>query len=302
MSTPNPNPLIPQGSLQQASAKSKSNLRVAFFIVAVVHVALIGGILAVGCKKEEPKVDPGAQQQVTSTLPPLSPEYYPPTTPSTLPPASATPTPMDPLGGALPPLPPIGGTPSNGTAAASSLPPIPGPETMLPPEPAPMTEPAPAAPGSEYTIARGDTFYDIGRKLKVSTKALVAANPGLDPTRLQVGQVIKVPAGASMTSSGGSAASTASPAASSSASYTVKSGDNLTRIASKHGTTVAALKRANNLRTDRINVGQKLKVPGAPAPAPAPVPAAIPEGLPGLPPAGTDPLGGGALPPLPGNP
>ena len=45
--------------------------------------------------------------------------------------------------------------------------------------------------------------------------------------------------------------------------YVVKSGDTLTRIAKVHGTTVKALKAANNLTNDRIVVGAKLKIPEA---------------------------------------
>jgi lysophospholipase L1-like esterase len=43
--------------------------------------------------------------------------------------------------------------------------------------------------------------------------------------------------------------------------YVVKSGDTLSAIASRKHTTVAALKRANNLSSDTIRVGQKLKIP-----------------------------------------
>jgi LysM repeat protein len=45
--------------------------------------------------------------------------------------------------------------------------------------------------------------------------------------------------------------------------YVVKSGDTLTRIAKVHGTTIKALKSANNLNNDRIVVGSKLKIPEA---------------------------------------
>ena len=57
--------------------------------------------------------------------------------------------------------------------------------------------------------------------------------------------------------------------------YTVKSGDNLSKIAKKYGVSVKALKAANNLTTDHIKVGDKLKIPAkaeAATPAPAPVP------------------------------
>jgi LysM repeat protein len=43
--------------------------------------------------------------------------------------------------------------------------------------------------------------------------------------------------------------------------YTVKPGDNLTKVAKAHGTTLKAIREANALKTDRILVGQKLKVP-----------------------------------------
>lgn len=45
--------------------------------------------------------------------------------------------------------------------------------------------------------------------------------------------------------------------------YFVKSGDTLSRIAKTHNTTIKALKSANELATDRIVVGEKLKIPSA---------------------------------------
>lgn len=44
-------------------------------------------------------------------------------------------------------------------------------------------------------------------------------------------------------------------------SYTVRKGDSLGKIASRHGLTVQQLKKANGLKNDRINVGQKLTIP-----------------------------------------
>lgn len=51
------------------------------------------------------------------------------------------------------------------------------------------------------------------------------------------------------------------PAGSPGMVYTVKSGDNLTRIAKTHGTTVKAIEAANGLADDHIVVGAKLKMP-----------------------------------------
>ena len=49
-------------------------------------------------------------------------------------------------------------------------------------------------------------------------------------------------------------------------SYVVKQGDVLSRIATSHQTSVAAILKENDLPNDRIIVGQKLRIPGAAAP------------------------------------
>lgn len=43
--------------------------------------------------------------------------------------------------------------------------------------------------------------------------------------------------------------------------YTVRKGDNLSRIASRHGVTLAALRRANGISGDLIRPGQSLTIP-----------------------------------------
>lgn len=44
-----------------------------------------------------------------------------------------------------------------------------------------------------YTIQSGDTFSSIAQKLHLDLNALLAANPGVKPEKLQVGQVIHLP-------------------------------------------------------------------------------------------------------------
>lgn len=46
---------------------------------------------------------------------------------------------------------------------------------------------------STYTIKAGDTLAEIAKNHGISLQALEAANPGINPTRLQLGQVIKLP-------------------------------------------------------------------------------------------------------------
>jgi LysM repeat protein len=142
--------------------------------------------------------------------------------------------------------------------------PQPQPPVAFPPfgEPAPQ----PVAGPSTYKIQSGDTFDAIARRHGTTASAIAAANPGVDPRRLKIGSTINLPAPSA-------AAPTAPTAAVSGENiYVVKSGDTLSRIATQQGTTVKAIKQLNGLTTDRITVGQKLKIPAkAPAPvAPAP--------------------------------
>jgi LysM repeat protein len=152
----------------------------------------------------------------------------------------------------------------------------------LPVQPPPMvvTPPTTEAATAEYVVVKGDTLAKIAKKNGVTLKALKAANPGVEPAKLKVGQKLSVPASA-----------TATPAVSVGASggegaYTVKSGDTLMKIAKAHGTTVKAIESANNLTTTKIKVGQKLKIP---AKAEALTPAAPVSSTPAVPSQSTTP-------------
>jgi LysM repeat protein len=132
----------------------------------------------------------------------------------------------------------------------------------------------PETAGTEYVIVKGDSLWKIAKHYGVTVKAIEAANPGVDPAKLKVGQKLSIPGGAaSATDMAGS-----SGAGGGMEIYTVKSGDSLTRIAQHYGVTVRAIESENGLSTTRITVGQKLKIPAKTeaAPAAAPVPAAAP--------------------------
>ena len=139
-------------------------------------------------------------------------------------------------------------------------------------------------PGTEYVVVHGDTLGKIAKKNGVTLSALKAANPGVEPAKLKVGQKLTIPAGGTAPAVTGGPASIETGVGGE--TYVVKSGDNLTKIAKAHGTTPKAIKAENNLTTDHIKVGQKLKIPAkaeaaAPAPAPAPVaPMPVPAGTP----------------------
>lgn len=300
------NPLPPQGSLLEQKAKRKTNLPLVVGIFLGIHAVVLGGILMAGCKREEPPV---ARRAAEPTLPLINPPD-----PGSLVTPAPTPTPAPSGAGALAPitsLPPAG-TPV--TPAPSPIPPVPVAPAPVPPvpvvpiapAPTPIPEPAPAAPAGEakvHVVAKNDSFYTMSKKYGVGMKAIEAANPGVDSTRLKVGQKINIPPAAPKAAAP-TAAGKSAPAAAESGSYTVKSGDNLGKIAKNHGTTVAKLREANGLKTDQIKVGQKLKLPNggsskkATEPTTAP-PAVRAEPVPLTPPS-LPPLGEPPAPKAPG--
>lgn len=90
---------------------------------------------------------------------------------------------------------------------------------------------------------------------------------------------------------------TGSVAPSTNSTYTVQSGDSLSRIASRNGVSVSALQQANGLTGSNIRVGQKLKLPGGIDPlTTASVKKAEPVKVEKLPP-NVDPIVTGAIKP-----
>src|SRR6267142_1067824 len=125
----------------------------------------------------------------------------------------------------------------------------PGPATNATPEPLA----APAGTVTEYTIIKGDSYSVLASRFHVTTRAIADANPGVEPTKLQIGQKIKIPPPVTQATpapnGGGGVVS-----ASGEEIYSVKSGDTLTKIAVDHHTTVKALRAANDLKSDSIKV------------------------------------------------
>jgi LysM repeat protein len=244
----NPNPFVPQGSLLEQH-KRRSRMKLAVFCVVAMSVASLTAMLIEGCKREETENPPVDTNQEAT---------------------------VD----------------TNQQLEASNPPVVVPPISTNPPAPvvtAPVvTAPAPEeAQASTYVVVKGDTLGKIAKANGVSLRALEAANPDVQPTRLKIGEKLNIPAG----SGGGSATGETSEATDTSGAeiYVVKSGDTLSRIAHRNGTTVKALEEENNLTTTKIKVGQKLKIPAsaespaAAAPAPAPVSATPPSAAPAAP-------------------
>ncbi|MEH7299407.1 LysM peptidoglycan-binding domain-containing protein [Neobacillus drentensis] len=131
-----------------------------------------------------------------------------------------------------------------------------------------------------YTVVSGDALIKIANRYNVTVGELKQWN-NLDNTIIYVGQVLKVSAPGTGTVSTPKPAPTPAPAPSSQGStseYTVTSGDSLSKIGVQFNMTVTQLKSLNNLKSDMIYVGQKLKVSGTvstPAKPPATTPPVV---------------------------
>lgn len=109
-----------------------------------------------------------------------------------------------------------------------------------------------------YRVRAGDTMWDIAKAHHISVESLAGYNNISSRRRIYPGQILKVPGSNSNTS--GSRKS----AAPKYASYRVRSGDSLWKIAKKYGTSVSALSRLNNLSSrGHIYPGQALRVPAS---------------------------------------
>jgi LysM repeat protein len=78
----------------------------------------------------------------------------------------------------------------------------PKPSSAATPSPKPLAQPTnsakeevPPTPtdGNTYTVAKGDNPYSIAKKLHVSYNDLIGINEIKDPTRVQIGQKLKIP-------------------------------------------------------------------------------------------------------------
>jgi len=170
--------------------------------------------------------------------------------------------------------------------------------------PAPVVTPTPAPVSAvqddtkTYVVGKGDSLSRIAKRFGVSQAEIMVLNNISNPNVIRLGQKLKMPASADLSKPRAAASpssKTPAPAVAAGANgdYVVKSGDSLSVIAQRHGTTVKALKETNNLKSDTIFVGQKLALPagastkpvsGTSAPAPSvPVAPVVEDLAPALP-------------------
>ena len=122
---------------------------------------------------------------------------------------------------------------------------------------------APAPSSNHYRIRSGDSLSTIAVQFGVSVSDLRKWN-NLRSSRIRAGNflLVRPPSGtlASASPKPETPVSRAASGPSGSGTYSVVRGDSLEKIAKRHGTTVANLRRWNSLSTSRIYPGQKLVV------------------------------------------
>jgi nucleoid-associated protein YgaU len=137
--------------------------------------AMLAGLVCVGCNTSKKTVQTGPPPEAIPAVP------------------GETVKPLAPPGGEIAP-------PAPATNLTSLVPPEPKPATGVTMPPTPPAPPAPLTPpataGGTYTIKKGDTFIKIAREVygdPSRMKDIAAANPGVDPRKLKVGQTIILP-------------------------------------------------------------------------------------------------------------
>lgn len=101
-----------------------------------------------------------------------------------------------------------------------------------------------------YIVKKGDSLWAIASKYGTSVDELKAVN-NLKSDNLSIGQLLKLP-------------SKNNDVNTDEVIYTVQKGDSLWAIASKYNVSVDDIKKANNLSSNLLSIGQKLTIPVIP--------------------------------------
>ncbi|MCF7626053.1 LysM peptidoglycan-binding domain-containing protein [Holdemanella sp. SCCA2] len=102
-----------------------------------------------------------------------------------------------------------------------------------------------------YKVKKGDSLWDIAKEYNTTVDTLKKIN-NLSNGKLTVNQQLFIPKNdnSSVKNTG-------------EINYVVQKGDNLWTIANKYDTTISDIKKLNNLKTNTLQIGQVLKIPGS---------------------------------------
>ena len=141
-----------------------------------------------------------------------------------------------------------------------------------------------------HTIVEGDTPWGLAVFYDVTVAAIMALNPGLDPTGLQIGDIVRIPANAASTPT---PTPTATPTPTPSPSppptpeptptrtevvvHTIVEGDTPWGLAVSYDVTVAAILELNpGLDATGLQIGDIVRIPANAASTSTPTPTATP--------------------------
>ena len=105
---------------------------------------------------------------------------------------------------------------------------------------------------SVITVRPGDTLWDLARAHNTSVSALKQLNSLPGNGVIFAGDTLQLPAGKAGQAS----------RATSGRTHTVRSGETLSHLAARYGTTSAAIRAANGMTTSTIYAGRRLTIPG----------------------------------------
>ncbi len=110
--------------------------------------------------------------------------------------------------------------------------------------------------GKIYTVAKGDSLYQIAKKYNTTVDELKKLN-NLSSNNLTIGMKLKIPVSSSTTNN------EETPSSTKTYTYQVKKGDTLYQIAKNNNTTVDAIKKLNNLSSNTLTIGSIIKLPSS---------------------------------------
>ncbi len=277
---------LTKGFPQAKHTKKKSNIMIAFSVILALHAVVLGIFLIQGCKQEpapgssvpapdspvvanESEITTKTNEVVEAKDPVLAPAVTPSVVNTNVVITNQAPALVIDTNPVPAPSPVAVDAPNTNTlppAPVSPAPVITNNPVVPPPVSTNTDTKAPTATTNVYKIKSGDTMSKIAAQYGVNLNDLLKANPKVNPKKMQIGQEITIPAPKPKSTTTTQKTNTAkAPVTLGADQYKIVSGDTLGKIAKKFKVTVPDLKRANNLDSDAIRVGQILKIPAATA-------------------------------------
>ncbi len=151
---------LPQGSFPgPGSLPGPARIKVAVFTVLGIHAVVLIGVLMQGCKQDALIVEVPATKDLPMNMTNAVARMRTPPKRAVLPPNH-------------PSAPPA---PHSNVASPRPVESLGSQRTKL------------------YVVAEGDWFYKIAKAQGITPKSLAEANPGVDSTKLKIGQTLKLP-------------------------------------------------------------------------------------------------------------